>query len=58
MARFAERARARLVTPSDLQLTRGLNADGVGQWRRYRTSLEPVMGILEPWVAHYGYPPT
>lgn len=53
---FAERARARSVTPSDIQLTRGLNADGVGQWRRYALPLRPVMEIIEPWVAHYGYP--
>lgn len=52
---FAERARARAVTPSDVQLTRGLNADGVGQWRRYAPQLGPVLGILAPWVAHYGY---
>ncbi|MEO8123225.1 MAG: sulfotransferase [Burkholderiales bacterium] len=52
---FAERARARAVTPSDLQLTRGLNADGVGQWRRYEASLSPVMGIIDPWLTHYGY---
>lgn len=52
---FAERARARAVTPSDLQLTRGLNADGVGQWRRYALPLEPAMAIIDPWVAYYGY---
>ena len=52
---FAERARARAVTPSDLQLTRGLNADGVGQWRRYASQLRPVGEIIEPWVGHYGY---
>ncbi|MCO5124211.1 MAG: sulfotransferase [Rhizobacter sp.] len=52
---FAERARARAVTPSDLQLTRGLNADGLGQWRRYEASLAPAMEIIEPWITHYGY---
>lgn len=55
---FAERARARPITPSDVQLARGLNAEGIGQWRRYRASLEPVMAIIEPWVAHFGYPPS
>ena len=53
---FAERARARLGTPSDPQLALGLNAKGIGQWRRYDSCLAPVLEILEPWVAHYSYP--
>lgn len=52
---FAERARARAVTPSDVQLASGLNAQGVGQWRRYEASLAPVLPLLEPWVRHFGY---
>lgn len=52
---FAARARLSLRTPSDPQLARGLNADGVGQWRRYSQELEPVLDQLEPWVAHFGY---
>lgn len=52
---FAERARSRAVTPSDVQLTRGLNAEGVGQWRRYAQPLEPALKIVAPWVAHWGY---
>lgn len=53
---FADRARSRLVTPSDPQLARGLSSEGVGQWRRYEPCLGPVLGMLEPWVAHYRYP--
>lgn len=53
---FAARARARLVTPSDLQLAGGLSAEGLGQWRRYRDSLAPVMEVLEPWALRLGYP--
>jgi Flp pilus assembly protein TadD len=53
---FAESGRADPRTPSDMQLSRGLNADGVGQWRRYERPLGPVLGILEPWVKRFGYP--
>ncbi len=52
---FAERARAALRTPSDPQVARGLNAQGVGQWRRYQTELEPIRTILAPWVSRFGY---
>jgi hypothetical protein len=53
---FAERARGTTPrTPSDIQLARGLNSDGVGQWRRYERSLAPVLEIVEPWVSHFGY---
>lgn len=52
---FAERTAAVPRTPSDLQLARGLNSDGVGQWRRYETQLKPVSNILDPWVRHFGY---
>jgi hypothetical protein len=52
---FAERAAARARTPTDLQLGRGLNADGVGQWRRYAAQVAPVADRLAPWVRRYGY---
>jgi tetratricopeptide (TPR) repeat protein len=52
---FAARARASLRTPSDPQVARGLNADGVGQWCRYERSLAPVLEILAPWVDHFSY---
>jgi len=38
------------------QVRRGLYTDGAGQWRRYREQLAPVLPLLEPWVAHFGYP--
>jgi len=55
--RFADRLGGRMKTPSHAQLRRGLNSDGVGQWRRYETHMNPVLRILEPWAARYGYPP-
>jgi len=55
--RFADRLGGRMKTPSHAQLRRGLNSDGVGHWRRYETHMVPVLPILEPWAARYGYPP-
>lgn len=57
VSHFSENRRADPRTPSDVQLSRGLNADGVGQWRRYRTQLAPILPILESWVTRLGYPP-
>ena len=43
------------ATPSAAQLARGLSAEGIGHWRRYRHHLRAVMPILEPWVRKFGY---
>lgn len=58
VARFAENARLDALTPSDNQLARGLNAEGLGQWRRYEKEMAAVSKVLEPWVAQFGYPAT
>jgi len=53
---FAATARARgVATPSGAQVVRGLNSGGVGEWRRYREQLAPVLPVLEPWVERFGY---
>lgn len=52
---FPARARALSMTPSAPQVARGINAEGVGQWRRYRRQMAPVLAVLEPWVAQFGY---
>lgn len=53
---FADKARDRAVaTPSGAQLSRGLSAEGVGAWRRYREPLAAVLPTLATWVAEYGY---
>ncbi|HEY5413155.1 MAG TPA: sulfotransferase [Caulobacteraceae bacterium] len=53
---FASRVRSdAIATPSASQLARGLNSDGVGQWRRYARQLRPLAQILEPWVKRFGY---
>ena len=56
MAAVAARVAGRsIATPSGAQLARGINAEGVGYWRRYRAALDPVLPILQPWVERFGY---
>lgn len=56
MADFAPRTHAReRLTPSAAQLSKGLNAEGLGHWRRYRAELEPVLPALAPWVERFAY---
>jgi tetratricopeptide (TPR) repeat protein len=59
MEGFADHARTSgVATPSAQQIVRGVNADGVGAWRRYAAELRPVLPQLEPWVVRFGYEPT
>jgi tetratricopeptide (TPR) repeat protein len=59
MRAFAGRARAQNIdTPSSAQVARGLSAQGLDQWRRYATQLEPVLPWLAPFVTRFGYPET
>jgi tetratricopeptide (TPR) repeat protein len=44
-----------VATSSTLQLDRDLRIDGLGQWRRYRAQMQPVLAMLEPWVERFGY---
>jgi tetratricopeptide (TPR) repeat protein len=55
---FADRVGGHMRTPSYSQLARGLNAEGVGQWRRYQAHMKPILPVLEPWVERFGYPAT
>ncbi|MGH8318267.1 MAG: tetratricopeptide repeat-containing sulfotransferase family protein [Steroidobacteraceae bacterium] len=56
MEEFALRTQRRTtLTPSTAQLARGLNASGVGRWRRYRAQLEPVLPLLAGWVSHFQF---
>jgi tetratricopeptide (TPR) repeat protein len=58
MGDFALRTQKRAVlTPSTAQLVRGLNTEGLGQWRRYEAALLPVLPLLEPWVKRFYYDP-
>jgi tetratricopeptide (TPR) repeat protein len=57
MAGFAKRAQSQNIdTPSGAQLAHGLSDAGLAQWRRYVRELEPVVPVLAPFVARYGYP--
>jgi tetratricopeptide (TPR) repeat protein len=58
MGDFALRTQKRAVlTPSTAQLVRGLNTEGLGQWRRYQAKLSPVLPLLAPWVKRFYYDP-
>ena len=55
MKDFASGAGA-VATPSSAQLAVGLNAAGVGGWRRYREALSSILPVVAPWVERFGYP--
>jgi Flp pilus assembly protein TadD len=56
MKRFADAPGDRsIATPSSAQVARGLYSEGIGQWRRHRDALAPVMSYLQPWVERLGY---
>lgn len=58
MREFAAGSRERgVATASGAQLSKGLNAGGVGEWRRYRDQLAPVLPTLNKWAARFGYEP-
>jgi hypothetical protein len=58
MAAFERTAAARVIrTPSAGQVTKGLNRDGVGAWRRYAEPLAPVLPRLQDLALRYGYSP-
>jgi hypothetical protein len=44
-----------VLTPSAPQLREGINARRLGRWRNYADALEPILPVLEPWVARFGY---
>ena len=55
LTQFSNNLPADPRTPSDVQLWRGLNADGLAQWRRYNMQMMPVMDTLVPRVRRFGY---
>ncbi len=57
MRNFSQSARtSEIRSPSAGQVRRGLYGEGVGQWRKYGAELGPLLPILAPWVAKFGYP--
>ena len=56
MKNFGELAKSRFIaTPSATQVMRGINREGMGQWRNYAAELAPVLPILKPWIERFGY---
>lgn len=49
------RSKAFIATPSYTRVTRPLDRRRAGRWLRYRAQLEPLLGILEPMLRHWGY---
>ncbi len=59
MGDFALRSKKReVLTPSAAQLAKGLNTEGLGQWRRYRSHMVPILPLLEPWIKRFYYEET
>ncbi|HJS80620.1 MAG TPA: sulfotransferase, partial [Vitreimonas sp.] len=58
MLDFDATARRRdIATPSARQVIQPLYSRSVGRWRAYAAHLAPVLPILAPWAARFGYPP-
>ena len=45
-----------VLTPSLRQIARPINTQSVERHRHYATYLQDFMGILRPWISHFGYP--
>lgn len=57
MRNFVATANQRDIrTPSADQVRRGLYREGMGQWRRYGATIDPIKPILAPVVEAFGYP--
>ncbi len=53
---YRSAARARyIVTPSYHQVIEPIYDSSRGRWRRFRVEMVPVLGLLQPFVAAFGY---
>lgn len=53
---YAATAKTRAIgTPSASQVVQPLYATSQGKWRNYSSHLAPVLPVLAPWVAAFGY---
>lgn len=56
---YAETAKTRAIgTPSASQVVQPLYGTAQGKWQNYRSFLQPVLPVLEPWVRSFGYEPS
>ena len=49
------RGRDHIKTASYAQVVQPIYTRAAGRWERYRAHLEPILPILEPWIAKFGY---
>ena len=49
------RDRPLIGTASYNQVTRPLYTEAQDRWRRYRTEMQTVLPVLEPWISYFGY---
>jgi tetratricopeptide (TPR) repeat protein len=49
------RSRGRIKTASYAQVGEPIYRRSAGRWKHYRKHLEPVLPLLEPWAAKFGY---
>jgi len=49
------RGRGRIKTASYAQVAQPIYSQSAGRWTNYRKHLEPVLPVLEPWIAKFGY---
>lgn len=47
--------RGYIRTPSYAQVTEKVYTRSRGRWERYRTQIEHVLPVLDPWARHFGY---
>ena len=48
-------SRGRIKTASYAQVAQPIYSQAAGRWTNFRKHLEPVLPIIEPWVAKFGY---
>ena len=53
--RSTAQRRGGVRTPSYSQVSQPIYTRAEGRWRNYRSELEPVLPILEPWIEKLGY---
>jgi tetratricopeptide (TPR) repeat protein len=48
-------SRGRIKTASYAQVAQPIYSQAAGRWTNFREHLEPVLPVLEPWLAKFGY---
>jgi tetratricopeptide (TPR) repeat protein len=48
-------SRGRIKTASYAQVAQPIYSQAAGRWTNFRKHLEPVLPVLEPWIAKFGY---